>query len=193
MIRSSESVWGVAVALALMASMGFSWRILSERPLWGSDGEVRERPGLLAAISRYPSCTFGFRNLLADVAWLEAVQVAGNLKMTPADYDRLYELLNVEANFDPEFEIPYLLGGLVLGESPDHAQDALQVLERGRLNYPANWQFPFYMGFTHYFSLGDPKRRGRRSPRRQGCRAVRRICRDSRQECYPKRGSRKRR
>jgi len=35
--------------------------------------------------------------------------------MAFADYDRLYELLNVEANFDPKFDIPYLLGGLVLG------------------------------------------------------------------------------
>ncbi|HSE14278.1 MAG TPA: hypothetical protein VLB08_01675, partial [Candidatus Deferrimicrobium sp.] len=113
------------------------------------------RPGLLDAISNHPSYSFGFRNFLADVVWLEAVQVAGNLKMTPGDYDRLHDLLNVVANFDPKFEIPYLLGGLVLGESPDHAQEALEVLERGRTNHPSRWQFPFYIGFTHYFSLGD--------------------------------------
>ena len=40
--------------------------------------------------------------------------------MTPAEYDRLYALLNVEADLDPKFEMPYLLGGLVLGESPQH-------------------------------------------------------------------------
>ncbi len=137
--------------------MGFSWRMLSERPFSEAGREGRERPGLLAAISKRPSYyTFGFRNVLADVAWLEAVQVAGNLKLTRGNFDRLYELLNVVANFDPRFEIPYLLGGLVLGESPDHAQEALRVLERGKASHPADWRFPFYIGFTRYFSLGEP-------------------------------------
>ena len=113
------------------------------------------RPGLFASVSRKPEFAFGFRNVLSDVAWLEAVQVAGNRKMTHWDYDRLYELLVVVSNFDPKFEIPYLLGGLVLGESTPHAQKALHVLGRGKEQYPADWRFPFYMGFTHYFSLGD--------------------------------------
>jgi len=136
--------------------MGFSWQLLSTRALPEIGGVGQGRPGLLAAVSRRPSFSFGFRNVLADVAWLEAVQVAGNLKMTPADYDRLYNLLDVVANFDPKFEIPYLLGGLVLGESPDHAQKALRVLERGKASHPADWRFPFYIGFTRYFSLGEP-------------------------------------
>ena len=110
---------------------------------------------LLAEISRRPGFAFGFRNVLADIVWLEAVQVAGNQKMTHRDYDHLFDLLIVEANFDPKFEIPYLLGGLVLGESPPHAENALRILGRGKNQYPADWRFPFYMGFTHYFSLGD--------------------------------------
>jgi hypothetical protein len=106
-------------------------------------------------VSRKPEFAFGFRNVLADIAWLEAIQVAGNRKMTHREYDRLYELLDVVSNFDPKFEIPYLLGGLVLGESTPHAQKALHVLGRGKEQYPADWRFPFYMGFTHYFSIGD--------------------------------------
>jgi hypothetical protein len=118
-------------------------------------GPGRERPGLLAAVSRRPEFAFGFRNVLADIVWLEAVQVAGKMKMTPVEYDRLYELLTVEANFDPKFDIPYLLGGLVLGDSPDHGRKALRVFERGKVTHPVDWRFPFYIGFTHYFSLGD--------------------------------------
>jgi hypothetical protein len=125
------------------------------RSLPGSGREIQERTGLLSAISRRPEFAFGFRNVLADIAWLQAVQVAGNMKLTPTEYDRLYALLNVEADLDPKFEMPYLLGGLVLGESTPHAQKALHVLRRGKEQYPADWRFPFYMGFTHYFSLGD--------------------------------------
>ena len=118
MNEASRGVWGWAAAFALLVSMGFSWRLLPLRVLPESGREVRERPGLLPAVSRKPGFAFGFRNVLADVAWLEAVQVAGNLKMARADYDRLYELLNVEANFDPRFDVPYLLGGLKV-ESPN--------------------------------------------------------------------------
>ena len=117
--------------------------------------EAPGKPGLLASVSRRPEFSFGFRNVLADVVWLEAVQSAGNRKMTRWDYDRLYEQLDVVANFDPKFEIPYLLGGLVLGESTPHARKALHILRRGKEQYPGDWRFPFYMGFTHYFSLGD--------------------------------------
>jgi tetratricopeptide (TPR) repeat protein len=161
MNEASRGVWGWAAAFALLVSMGFSWRLLPLRVLPESGREVRERPGLLPAVSRKPGFAFGFRNVLADVAWLEAVQVAGNLKMARADYDRLYELLNVEANFDPKFDIPYLFGGLVLGESADHAKKALEVFERGKGEYPADWRFPFYVGYTAYFSLGETETAGK--------------------------------
>jgi tetratricopeptide (TPR) repeat protein len=153
--------WGWTAAIALLVSMGFSWRLLPGPALPEIGGLGRERQGLLAAVSRRQEFAFGFRNVLADVAWLEAVQVAGNLKMTRGDYDRLFELLDIEANFDPKFDIPYLLGGLVLGESPDHAQKALEVFERGKGEYPADWRFPFYIGYTRYFSLGEAETAGK--------------------------------
>src|SRR5512140_186123 len=103
MNKSSRGVWGWISAFALLASMGFSWCLLSVHPLSETGREGRERPGLLEAVSRRPDFAFGFRNVLADVVWLKAVQVMGNLKMTPTEYDRLFELLNVEANFDPKF------------------------------------------------------------------------------------------
>jgi hypothetical protein len=161
MTRSSRGAWGWVAALGLLVSVVFSWRLLPLRALPETGREVREPQGLLASISQRPSFSFGFRNVLSDVAWLEAVQVTGNRKMTRWDYDRLYELLAVVSNFDPKFEIPYLLGGLVLGESTSHAQKALHVLGRGKEQYPADWRFPFYMGFTHYFSLGDAIAGGR--------------------------------
>ena len=151
----SRGVWGWTAAFALLVSTVFSWRLLPLGFLPESGRRVQAAPGLFASVSRKPEFAFGFRNVLADIAWLEGVQVAGNRKMTHWDYDRLYELLVVVANFDPKFEIPYLLGGLVLGESPPHAPKALHVLGRGREQFPVDWRFPFYMGFTHYFSLGD--------------------------------------
>jgi hypothetical protein len=155
MNEASRGAWGWMAAFALLVSMCMSWRLLPLRDVPDSGQQVRDVPGLLMAVSRRPAFAFGFRNVMADVVWLQAVQVAGNPRMSPAEYDRLYALLNVEADLDPKFEVPYLLGGLVLGESPDHAQKALEVFERGKVAHPADWRFPFYTGFTHYFSLGD--------------------------------------
>jgi len=155
MNEASRGAWGWMAAFGLLVSMGMSWRLLPLRDLPDSGQQVREVPGLLIAVSRRPEFAFGFRNVLADVVWLQAVQVAGNRKLTPTEYDRLYMLLNVEADLDPMFEMPYFLGGLVLGESPQHGREALRVFERGKVTHPTDWRFPFYMGFTHYFSLGD--------------------------------------
>jgi hypothetical protein len=161
MNESARGAWAWVAAFALLVSIGFSWRMLPLHAMPGSGREIQKRPGLLAAISQRPSFSFGFRNVLSDVVWLEAVQVAGNRDMTRGDYDRLYELLGVVSNFDPKFEIPYLLGGLVLGESQDHAQKALEVFNRGKGQFPNDWQFPFYIGYTNYFSLGETETAGK--------------------------------
>jgi len=155
MIESSAKKWVYVAVIGLLASMAFSWRIAVSRPLLDPDLGRREGRGLIAEISLRPSFSFGFKNFLADIVWLEAVQVSGSMKMSEGDYNRLYELVNVVANFDPRFEIPYLMGGLLLGDSPDHSREALQVLNRGKASHPSDWRFPFYIGYTYYFSLGD--------------------------------------
>ena len=101
MNEASRGAWGWMAAFGLLVSMGMSWRLLPLRDVPDSGQQVREVPGLLMAVSRRPEFAFGFRNVMADVVWLQAVQVAGNRKLTPAEYDRLYVLIFVEADLDP--------------------------------------------------------------------------------------------
>lgn len=119
-----------------------------------------ERASLLWQIARRPDLSFGFRNFLADITWLRAVQIAGSPRMSPGDYDRLEVLLKMVGNLDPRFEVPYLLGAMILGDSPKHVNAALEELERGKAYHPNNWRFPFYIGYIEYFSLGDPVKGG---------------------------------
>jgi hypothetical protein len=114
------------------------------------------RAGLKFEISRRPFLSFGFRNFLADLAWLEAVQVSGARRMSPGDYDRLYHLIRTVINYDPRFVVPYILGGLMVGDSPSHVQEAVEILQLGRENHPRDWRLPFYVGYLRYFVLGDP-------------------------------------
>lgn len=147
--------WGFPILCILCSGILSSRLMVAGGPV-GDAGRSLARESLIAGISRYPVFAFGFRNFLADLTWLQAVQVAGNREMAPEDYDRLSILLNVVANFDPRFDGTYFLGGLVLGESPTHAREALAILSRGRVQFPADWRLPFYIGYTHYFVLRDP-------------------------------------
>lgn len=158
---ASIVLW-VFPALFLAVSALLSSRIYQERSAALHAGDPRgSRESLLLEISRYPGFAFGFRNFLADLQWLEAVQVAGSRRMSKGDYDRLDVLVRTVNQFDPKFVVPYLLGGLILGDSPQHVPDALKTLERGGRNFPRDWRFPFYIGYTRYFSLGNPADGGR--------------------------------
>ena len=156
-------LWGVPLLFLLAAAL-FSSRIAidQERTLAGQGNRERaENRSLLYEISRYPAFSFGFRNLFADLSWLGAVQVAGARRLTPNDYDRLVLMIRTVVHFDPKFRVPYLLGGLILGDSGPHVQEALTILDQGRANHPGDWRFPFYTGYLHYFSLGDPVEGGK--------------------------------
>src|SRR4030066_2609069 len=151
-------LWGVPL-LFLLASAFLSSRIslYQERVL--AEREDRERAGnqsLLYEISRHPAFSFGFRNFFADFSWLGAVQVAGTRKLTPTDYDRFACMFQTVVEFGPNFKVPYLLGGGILGDSRAHPQEAPKILTLGRANHPDDGGSPFYTGYLHYFSLGDP-------------------------------------
>lgn len=157
----SGMAWILPLIL-LASSSFFSASVLRERSQTARESNARAQSGgLLQEIGRRPAFALGFRNFLADMQWMEAVQVAGSRRMNGADYDRLDVLVRTVNNFDPRFVVPYLLGGLVLGDSARHVTEALKTLERGSRNFPGDWRFPFYIGFIQYFSLGNPVDGGR--------------------------------
>ncbi len=156
-LRGTTIVLWVLPALLLAMSGVFSSRVMRERSVIHWSDNVRSSKGsLFFEISRNPAFAFGFQNFLGDLAWLGAVQIAGTSNIAPADYDRLYVLLRTVGNFDPRFVVPYILGGMILGDSPSHVREALDILRRGMASHPDDWRFPFYIGYTKYFSLGDP-------------------------------------
>jgi hypothetical protein len=159
--QSRAAVWFLPL-LFLVTSALLSAHILRERSsaVQGA-GPAGRSGGLLLEISRRPAFAFGFRNFLADLEWLNAVQVAGSRRMSRGDYDRLDLLIQAVNHFDPRFIVPYLLGGLVLGDSPNHTREALATLERGGLRHPRDWRFPLYIGYIRYFSLGNPVEGGK--------------------------------
>jgi hypothetical protein len=151
------------LAFLFLASSAFLSSSLFGRRMGGISPSPEGVPegNLLLMVSRKPAFSFGFQNFLADLSWLRAVQVAGARRMDKSDYDKLNLLVHTVNNFDPRFDVPFFLGGLLLGDSPGHVPQALEILERGWKSHPENWRFPFYLGYLRYFSLGDPAEGGR--------------------------------
>jgi hypothetical protein len=154
---SSRRIAWAALVFFLGVAALVSWSL---RPASGAGirgASAGEGSGaLLEAISRRPSLGFGFRNALADLVWLQAIQVAAPFKMTDSDLGRLAKLLNVVIRFDPRHKIPYVFGGILLGDSQTYAGEALRLLELGHRQFPDEWQMLAYAGYTRYFTLGDP-------------------------------------
>lgn len=156
-VRIAAIAWWIAPGFFIAAAAFLSSQILATRSLTGYDASVGgSQAALKLEISRRPFLSFGFRNFLADVAWLEAVQVSGSRRMSPGDYDRLSLLIRTVINYDPRFVVPYIMGGLMVGDSPSHVREALEILQLGRENHPRDWRLPFYVGYLRYFVLGDP-------------------------------------
>lgn len=95
--------------------------------------------------------SFGFKNILADLYWVKAIQDFSVWDGKDSFY--LQEYKNIVA-LDPYFSYPYLLGILTFtSKSVNDKNGELSLLETieptiqiGIKNLPNNWEIPFYMG-----------------------------------------------
>jgi hypothetical protein len=110
--------------------------------------------------------SFGFRSAVADVMFLEAIQVLGSNHgfMTlegGAPYDRqLARLLQYATELDPKFGGAYRFAGSAMPRSTldGHTANvvpAVQILERGVRERPDDWRIAFALGYLQAFELGE--------------------------------------
>jgi hypothetical protein len=120
-------------------------------------------PALPAEVSR--PFSFGLRSLLADLTFLQAIQVLGGIKGFQtaeggADNDRaLDRLLTYSTDLDPKFGGAYRFAGVAM---PRHTLDdkvtnvlqAETILRKGARERPDDWRIPFELGFIQSYYLG---------------------------------------
>lgn len=110
--------------------------------------------------------SFGFRSAVADVTFLEAIQVLGSERGSVtleegAPYDRqLARLLQYAVELDPKFAGAYRFAGYALPRRTvdGHTANvvpAVQILERGVRERPDDWRIAFALGYLLAFELGD--------------------------------------
>lgn len=108
--------------------------------------------------------SLGFRNLVADVYWIRAVVYYGGQRLSPTagrDFSLLDPLLTFVTTLDPRFRVAYRFGAIFLTEAypdgPGEPDRAIALLHRGIAANPTAWEYPYDIGFVHYWWLEDYK------------------------------------
>lgn len=93
--------------------------------------------------------SLGHPHLLADAAWLTAIQYYGKHRLTDRRYPLAPQIFEVITQADPTFRNAYLFGALVTAEDGNPAA-AEAMLRRGAERNPQSWEIHFELGFFLY-------------------------------------------
>lgn len=99
--------------------------------------------------------SLGFRNVAADLLWLEAVQAIGDRKVTQEAGKWIYRAVDLITTLDPKFVEAYEAGGIALCTVVVMPEESNLILEKGMRNNPNEWRLPFMLGINYYFELAD--------------------------------------
>lgn len=98
----------------------------------------------------------GYRQIVADLIWLQAVQHIGAKRDTQLGYTWTYHAVDVLTDLDPTFVPPYQATGLFLGVLVGRQEEGLAILDKGIRHNPSIWQLPFLAGYVSYYELCNP-------------------------------------
>lgn len=99
--------------------------------------------------------SLGYRELVADILWIQAIQVMGERKVSETAGHWLYRALDVITTLDPKFVRAYEAGGLALTTLVVLPEESNRLLKKGALHNPTEWKLPFLLGINYYFELYD--------------------------------------
>ena len=153
------------IGLAAAAALALFLRSTASAHRPAVQGDADEPPLFPPEVSR--PFSFGMRSLVADITFLEAVQVHGGRKGNVVAADRaasaddraLTRLLDYATELDPKFCGAYRYAGSAL---PRHTLDGKvtgvvateTILRRGTRECPDDWRISFILGFIESFYLG---------------------------------------
>jgi hypothetical protein len=103
--------------------------------------------------------SLGFDALVADAYWVQAIQIVGGERFGPGGYASLIgRLIDVVTSLDPWVSHAYRFAAVWLTASVEQVLQANTLLERAIAYHPRDWRNRHYLGFNHFFYLGDEER-----------------------------------
>ena len=99
--------------------------------------------------------SLGYRELIADLLWIQSIQVMGEKKVSESSGRWLYRALDVITTLDPKFVRAYEAGGLALTTLVVLPEESNRLMMKGMRHNPAEWKLPFLIGINYYYELYD--------------------------------------
>ena len=106
--------------------------------------------------------SLGYDGLMACIYWTRAVQYFGyRHSRFAASYNLLAPLLEITTHLDPHLVVAYEFGSSFLAPKPPHGagqpERAIELMNYGIQNNPADWKLYYDLGFVYYMELNDYK------------------------------------
>lgn len=140
---------GVALVLAL-AFTGFVHRKIEPRTRADQGEAFIPKPATARLVA------LGFNAVVADFYWLQAIQaVGGNTVVDERVGRQLGKLIDVVTTLDPWVDHPYRFAAIWMVEGEENVRTAIRLLHRGIEHHPDDWRNWFYLGFAHFYLLGE--------------------------------------
>jgi hypothetical protein len=156
-----------AVALALLAAFVAAAAILRPRAMALRPPAVETQLDIPPVpVDVLGPFSFGFRSAMADIMFLEAIQVLGVNRTSvtlaegaPGDR-QLARLLEYATELDPRFAGAYRFAGYAMPRTTTDGHTAnvlpaVHILERGVRERPDDWRIAFVLGYLQAFDLGE--------------------------------------
>ncbi len=144
-----RSLVRIIVACAACAVIAYTHTRLPDAPAHLGDEAYVPDPALAKLAS------VGFDSLMSDYYWMRAVQIVGSPDGPRGRNHHLGALIDVVTTLDPWVDHPYRFAAVWMIEDEQAVRTANRLLERGIEHHPTEWRNRFYLGFNHFFYLGD--------------------------------------
>src|SRR3990170_400261 len=103
--------------------------------------------------------SLGYKELLADIYWMRALQYFGGGRFKEKNPEMLYHYFDILTDLDPKFVNAYRFGGTFLAEPPPLGLGDIErgsmLFDKGRKNNPDNFRIPFEEAFIYYLYVKD--------------------------------------
>jgi len=98
----------------------------------------------------------GFDALVADYHWLQAVQIVGGSEIVEISHaHHIAKLVDVVTTLNPHVGHPYRFAAVWLDHDEELVREGNRLLRRAIEFHPDDWRQYFYLGFNHFFHLGE--------------------------------------
>ena len=140
------------LVVAIAAAIGFAHTQLPDEPV--ATGDAAFVPG----VDLVRVASFGFDSLVADYYWMRAIQIVGSEAGPRGRNAELGALVDLVTQLDPWVDHPYRFAAVWLTDDETAVRQANEILEQGIEVHPDDWRNRFYLGFNHFFYLGDQEK-----------------------------------